>query len=269
MGLHIVVCVKRTPASTSVALDSETGTVKTEGIPHAINPLDEYAIEEALRIKEKVNDSKVTVLTLGPDDAESVVRAALALGCDAGVLLSDPSFTGSDTYANSYLLAQGIKKIGEKSGQVHLVLFGKQTNDGESGHTTAEVGAWLGWPSAIYVKKIPEVTDLSVTVERAMEDGIDTLKLKTPAVVSVSKEINEPRLPSLKGKMKAKKTPIEKWTAADIAADSGKTGKEGSPTEVLNLSAIPSRPSGAVIPGETAEDKARTLIEKLKEQKFI
>ena len=269
MGINIVVCVKRTPSSTSVALDSKTGQVKTDDLPHGINPLDEYAVEEALRIRDKVPDSKIIVLSAGTPKAEEAVRAALALGCNEGVLVTDEAFQWTDTLGTSYILAQAVKKIAEEKGGAHLLLFGKETNDGASGQMPSETAAWLDWPSAIFVRKIPDVSAESVSVERLMEDGVDSLKLKLPAVVSVTKEINEPRLPSLRGKMAAKKAPMDKWSAADIQADASKLGKDNSPTVVVGMSPIPPRPAGAVIPGEEPEEKAKNLVEKLKEAKLI
>lgn len=264
MSMNIVVCVKRTPASTSVALDA-SGKVQTAGLPHAINPFDEYAVEEAVRLKEKFPGSKVTVVTLGTPDSEEVLRAALALGCDEAALLTDPAFEDSDTWGTSYLLAQAIKKIGG----VQLALFGKQTNDGESGHVPGQAAAWLDWPSALMVRKFAEVSETEAVVERLMEDGVDTLKLKLPAVVGVTKEINEPRLPSLKGKMAAKKAPIARWGAADLQAAEGPVGLSAAGTEVAGMAPVPPRPAGSVIPGESPEEKAKNLVSKLKEAKFI
>lgn len=263
MGIHIAVCVKRTPSSTTVALGSD-GKVQTAGLPHGINPFDEYAVEEAIRITEKLPGSKITIISAGSAEAEEVVKAALALGADEGVVLTDPAFDGSDTMATSLILAKAVEKLGD----VKLVLFGKQTNDGESGHMTALVGARLKRPSVSAVRKVPEITDAAITVERMMEDGADTLKLDLPAVVGVTKEINEPRLPSLKGKMKAKKAVVAKWGAADLGVDAGKIGA-GSTTSVAKMEPVPPRGSGVVIEGETPEDLAKNLVAKLKEAKFI
>jgi len=263
--MNIVVCVKRTPASTSVALDSASGEVKTQGMPHAMNPMDEYAVEEALRLKERVAGSKVTVISAGTPESMEVVRAGLALGCDAGVLLSDEAFSKSDVWATSGILAKAVEKIGG----VNLVLFGRRSNDGESGHMTASVAARLGWPSATSVRKIPDASDAEISVERLMEDGAEMLKFQLPAVVGVTKEINEPRLPSLKGKMAAKKAPVETWGAGDLGLDAGTVGAAGSLTEVVKLAPVPPRSAGSVIDGETPEDKAKALVGKLKEAKFI
>ena len=269
MALHLVVCVKRTPSSTSVAVDSATGTVKTAGLPHGMAPLDEYSVEEALRIKERVPGSRITVVSAGAPEADEAIRAALALGCDAGVLVTDPSFEGCDTLGTSHLLARAIQKLASEQGGVHLALFGKQTNDGESGLTPGETAAWLGWPGATFVRKISDVSESAVVVERQMEDGIDRLKLKLPAVVAVTKEINEPRLPSLKGKMAAKKAAVAKWGPAELQPDASVVGRQSSATEWGSLSPVPARTSGVVIPGESPEEKARNLVEKLKESKLI
>ncbi|MEE8424226.1 MAG: electron transfer flavoprotein subunit beta/FixA family protein [Elusimicrobiota bacterium] len=266
MPVKIIVCIKRTPASTSVAVGSD-GTVQTAGVQHAINAFDEFAIEEALRVKEKLSGSTVTALTAGSEDAMDILRGALAVGCDEAVLLADPAFDGSDTYGTSHILAKAIQKIAGEGPA--LVFFGKQTNDGESGHITASVGAWLKWPSAISVRKITEVSESALSIERLMEDGVDTVKLQLPAVVGVTKEINEPRLPSLKGKMAAKRKEIPKWGAGDIGADAAVIGKANSPTGVVGQTPVPPRPAGAAIPGETPEEIAKNLVGKLKEAKFI
>ena len=262
MALKIAVCIKRTPASTSVAVDA-AGKVQTKGLPHGINPFDEYAVEEALRLKEKLGGT-VTVVSAGEAEAEEVIRAALALGCEEGVLLSDPAFAGSDSSVTASILAAALRKAGAQ-----LAVFGKETNDGASGAMPAFTAAWLDWPSAVGVRKVAAASDSEVTVERLMEDGVDTLTLKLPAVLGVTKEINEPRLPSLKGKMAAKKAPVQKWGAAELGLDPAKLGAAASPTEVVAMEAVPSRPAGTVISGATPEDKAKALVEKLREAKFI
>ncbi|PCI40472.1 MAG: electron transfer flavoprotein subunit beta [Elusimicrobia bacterium] len=264
MGIHIAVCIKRTPSSTSVAID-ESGQIQTAGLPHGINPFDEYAIEEALRIKEKLEGSKVTIISAGAPESEDVVKAALALGADEGVVVTDPAFDGSDTMVTSLILSKTVEKLGD----VKLILFGKQTNDGESGHMTALVGARLGRPSISAVRKVTDIDADSITVQRLMDDGADTLKLNLPAVVGVTKEINEPRLPSLKGKMRAKKAAIPKWGAGDIGVDAAVVGKDASPTGVVKMEPVPARTAGTAITGETPEELAKNLVEKLKETKFI
>ena len=265
MSLQLFVCVKQTPSSTSVAVDS-TGRIQTD-LPMALNPLDEYAVEETLRLKERVAGSKSAALSLGAPSAEEALRATLALGIDSAVLLCDDAFKGGDSFATAYLLSMALRKLGA-GGPGCFVLTGKQTNDGESGQVGPQIAAWLGWPSVTSVRKITEVSDASITVERAVEDGIETLTLAAPAVLSVTKEINEPRLPSLKGKMAAKRAAVAKWGASDLGSDASLIGLS-SPCAVAKLSPVPSRAGGEAVPGSTPEEKAKNLAEKLKELKLL
>ena len=267
MSLHIVVCVKSTPSSVNVPVDAATGQPKTAGVPSAMNPYDEYAVEEAARLKERVPGSTATALTVGAENAADVLREAIARGCDAGVLVSGPEFEGGDSYATSLALSAAIKKLhGEKP--VHLVLFGKNTSDAAGGVVGVQTAAWLDWPSATAVKKIDAIDASSATVQRAMEDGTDVVKLALPACLATVKEINEPRLPSLKGKMASKKAVIPKWTAADLGL-SGRTGAAGAATTVVKASAPPARPAGVKVEGATAAEKAKKLVDILIERKLI
>lgn len=260
MPLGLLVCVKGTVSSTS-------GALKAEGQPLAPSPLDEYAVEEALRLKERVPGSKTAALSLGTAASEEPLRSVLALGVDSAALLTDPAFEGGDPVATAYLLSKAVEKLAAAS-PVHLVLCGKQTNDGESGQVGPALAAWLGWPSACAIRKVVEVSETSVTVERALEGGVETLALALPAVLTVTKEINEPRLPSLKGKMAARKATVPRWGAAELGADPALFGKAAA-TTVLKTAPVPARPAGAAIPGATPEEKARALAEKLKEMKLI
>jgi len=267
--MHIVVCVKQTPAATNIPIDLATGQLKTDGLVYAINPFDEYAVEEALRIKDRVPGSTVSILSLGPERAEEAIRSALALGCDQGFLLADSKFEGSDPSATAYLLSLGIRKISETAqGSVQLVLCGKQTNDDESGQVGSALAAWLDWPGAAFVRKIPDIDAQKVKVDRLMEDGVDSLEIPLPAVLSVIKEINEPRLPSLKGKMSAKKAVITRWGPVDLGADLRLVG-DASPSALVQTSPPPSRPGGVRIEGGSPEEKAAHLVQKLKELKLI
>ena len=153
MGLHIVVCIKQTPATSNIQIDPVTGTLKREGMAAAINPFDEYAIEEAVRIKERVPGTTVSVVTMGPPQAEESLRESIARGADQAFHLTSRAFAGADTWATSYTLQMGIRKIAKEKGPVHLVLCGKQTNDGDTGHVGPGIAAWLDWPNIAYVKK--------------------------------------------------------------------------------------------------------------------
>lgn len=268
MGLHIVVCVKSTPSNVNVPVDAATGQPKTAGVPTAINPYDEYAVEEAIRLKERVAGSTATVLTVGAESAAEVLREAIARGCDAGVLVSGPEFEGGDGYATSFALSAAIKKLHAEK-PVHLVLFGKNTSDVGAGVVGAQTAAWLDWSSATAVKKIDAIDEASATVSRAMEDGIDQVKLALPGCLSTVKELNEPRLPSLKGKMAAKKAVFPKWGAAELGVQASQVGAAGAGSVVVKASLPPARPAGVKVEGATAAEKATKLVDILIERKLI
>lgn len=268
--MHIVVCIKQTPATSNIQIDPKTGTLKREGMAAAINPFDEYAIEEGVRIKERIPGTVVSVVTMGPPQAEDSLRDAIARGADQAFHLCDRAFAGADTYATSYALEMGIRKIAKETGKpVDLVICGKQTNDGDTGHVGPGIAAWLEWPNIAYVKKVEEVNDKMIRVHRMMEDGTDVLEMPLPAVIAVVKEINEPRVASLKGKMSAKKAVIPRWTAADIEADKAKIGLSGSPTIVASSFNPPPRQGGARVDGGSSEEKAHNLVNKLVEMKLL
>ena len=269
--MHIVVCIKQTPATANAAqIDPKTGTLKRESMAAAINPFDEYGVEEGVRIKERVPGTTVSVLTMGPPQAEEALRDAIARGCDQGFHLCDRAFAGADTYATSYALQMGIRKIIKESGKpVDLIICGKQTNDGDTGHVGPGIAAWLDIPNVAYVKKVDEVDEKHIRVSRMMEDGTDVIEMPLPAVIAVVKEINEPRVASLKGKMNAKKAEIKRWTAQDIEADKAKIGLSGSPTIVASSFTPPPRTGGVRVEGKTAEEKARNLVAKLREMKVL
>jgi electron transfer flavoprotein beta subunit len=267
--MHIVVCIKQTPATANIQIDPKTGTLKREGMAAAINPFDEYAIEEAVRIKERVPNSTISVVTMGPPQAEDALREAISRGCDDAYHVTDRAFAGADTYATSYTLQMAIRKISEVKKPFDLIICGKQTNDGDTGHVGPGVAAWLDIPNVAYVGKVEDVKEGSIRVRRMMEDGYDILEMSTPALIAVVKEINEPRLASLKGKMAAKKAVIAKWTADDIKADKSKIGLSGSPTIVARSFNPPPRKGGEKIEGATAAEKAKNLVARLKELKLI
>ncbi|MBI4052112.1 MAG: electron transfer flavoprotein subunit beta/FixA family protein [Elusimicrobia bacterium] len=269
MPLNIIVCVKQTPATANIQIDSHTGLLKSDGVNWGINPFDEYAIEEGIRLKERIPGSWCGALTLGLPRSEEVLREAIARGCDEAFHICGQEFDGSDTFATSYALHKGIQKLIQTKGKIDLILCGKQTNDGDAGQVGPGIAAWLDWPSVSYVKKIEEVNEKQVKIHRMMEDGSDILEVSLPAVLSVVKEINEPRLPSLKGKMASKKAVISKWNAEELGCDRSKVGLQGSPTVVAKRFLPPSRPQGTRLDGATIEDKAKKLVEKLKEHKLI
>lgn len=246
--MNIIVCIKQVPETTEVRINPETNTLIREGVKSIINPFDMYAIEEALCLKDKFL-AKTTVITMGPAQAETALREALSMGIDEAVLISDRAFAGSDTWATSYILSEAIRKIG----QFDLVLCGKQASDGDTAQVGPGISAHLDIPQVTYVKKIEEVRDNSMRVERMMEEGYEIIETPLPALLTVVKEINEPRLPSLKGMMRARNAKITLWTQKELNLDPQKIGLCGSPTQVVKIFTPPARTAGQMLHGEPDE----------------
>jgi len=256
--VNIIVCIKQVPDTTDVKIDPTTNTLIREGVASVINPFDTYAIEEGVRLKEKFG-GKVIILTMGPPQAQDALREAISLGADEAVLISDKAFAGSDTWVTSYTLARGIKKIG----QFDLILCGKQASDGDTAQVGPGISTHLDIPQVTYVKKIEEINGNKAKVERMVEEGYEIIEVPLPCLMTVVKEINEPRLPSLKGKMKANKAEIITWTVKDLGLDSAKVGLNGSPTKVVKIFTPPPRIGGQILKGEPAE-VANKLVKLLK-----
>lgn len=246
--MHIIVCIKQVPNTTDVKIDPVKNTLIREGVESIINPFDTYAIEEAVRIKERFT-GKVTVVTMGPPQAESALKEAISLGCDEGILVSDRKFAGSDTWATSYTLACAIKKIGT----FDIILCGKQASDGDTAQVGPGISTHLNIPQVTYVKKIDEIKDGKAKVERMTEEGYDIVETPIPCLFTVVKEINTPRLPSLKGMMRAKSAKIVQWTAADINCEPKNIGLDGSPTRVVKIFTPAPRKGGEMLKGDAAE----------------
>ncbi|MDD5428041.1 MAG: electron transfer flavoprotein subunit beta/FixA family protein [Candidatus Omnitrophica bacterium] len=257
--MHIVVCIKQVPNTTDVKIDPVTNTLIRAGVESVINPFDTYAIEEAVRLKERFG-GKVTVISMGPPQAENALKEAISLGCDEAILVSDRKFAGSDTWATSYTLSCAIKKIAAYD----IVICGKQASDGDTAQVGPGISTHLNIPQVTYVKKIEDITANKAKVERMTEEGYDIVETPLPCLLTVVKEINTPRIPSLKGMMKAKSAKITKWTADDIKADPKSLGLEGSPTRVVKIFTPPARKGGEILSGETV-DIAKELTELLKD----
>src|SRR5512141_2527918 len=257
--MNIIVLVKQVPDASEVKINRETNTLIRDGVPSIINPYDRYAIEEAIRLREK-HGGKVTALTMGPPQAAEALKEAVSLGVDDVVLLSDRAFAGADTWATSYALSQGIRKIAD----FDLVIAGKQAIDGDTAQVGPETADMLGIPFVAYIRKIEQVEGNKMVAERLMDEGYDVVETSLPALITVVKEINEPRVPSLKGKMKAKNLKVTAWTATDIAADASKPGLKGSPTQVVRISPPAPRGNREILSG-SIEEQAATLARKLNE----
>ncbi|MFZ1685015.1 MAG: electron transfer flavoprotein subunit beta/FixA family protein [Candidatus Zixiibacteriota bacterium] len=261
--MNIVVLIKQVPEIALIKVDETANQVVLPTGPGIVNPFDEYAVEEGLRMKEKHGGTCV-VMTVGTDRADSALRDCLALGADDAYLLCDDAFTGSDPQAVGKILAAGLKKLGTYD----IVLAGKQAVDSDSAQVPSAVAANLDIPQSMFVKKFDTVAADKVTVFRTTEEGYDVVEVALPAVFSVVKEINEPRLPSLKGKMAAKKKTIIKWTAADLGLSADGVGAN-SGTKTTKVSAPPPRTKGEMITGGTPEEIADNLFKKLRDNQII
>lgn len=255
--MNIVVCIKQVPDAKDVRLDPKTNTLAREGVQSIINPYDRHALEEAVRLKEKYSGT-VTVLTMGPPQAEEILREAIACGADDAVLVSDRAFAGSDTWATTYTLEKAIAKVGNPD----LILCGKQAIDGDTAQVGPGLAVRIGIPYVTCIRKISEYSDDTFVVERMMDDGYDEIEVKKPVLFTVVKEINEPRFPSLKGKMKAKKVSINTLTADDLDADLSLLGLAGSPTKVVRVFAPELKGDRTMIEG-TVDEQVEQLAKLL------
>lgn len=256
--MKIAVCIKQVPDTSEVKINPETNTLMREGVASIINPFDMYAIEEAVRIKEKYG-AQTTVITMGPPQAEQALREAVSMGIDEAVHLSGRAFAGSDTWGTSLALAKAIETIGN----FDLTICGKQASDGDTAQVGPGIATHLNLPQATYVRKIEEINleKKIIRVERLLENGYEIVELELPALITVVKEINEPRLPSLRGKIKAKKQAITVMTSEDLNIVSQEVGLEGSPTQVVRILTPPPRAMGMIIQGEPEECVDKLIVE--------
>ena len=274
--MRIIVPIKQVPETNAVKMDEATGTMIREGVEAIINPLDLYAIEIAIQLRESrpEGSTEVIAVSMGPPKAISALKEAIAMGIDSAVLISDRAFAGSDTWATSYVLAAAIRAIGSigvspvpgsigvspvpgsigvspvpsdeaktQAGSAtggtpvlpDLVLCGERATDGDTGQVGPGIASFLGMPVLTYIGKIEKVSDGTARVHRLVEDGYEVLETELPAVLTVVKEIADPRLPTLRGKQKAKKADIPTWGPKDLDVKAESLGLEGSPTRVVKI----------------------------------
>jgi len=256
--MKIIVCIKQVPDAKDVRLDPETNTLAREGVESIMNPYDQHALEAAVSIKESIG-GEVIAISMGPPQAEAVLRQAISCGADQGVLVSDRSFAGADTWATSYTLAKAVETLGG----CDLILCGKQAIDGDTAQVGPGLAMRLGIPYATCIQKIREADTASIIMERMMDDGYDVVKSAYPLLISVVKDINQPRVPSLKGKMKAKKAEIKTLSGTDIGADPACIGLPGSPTKVVKVFPPEARGERAMLSG-TLDEQVEQLVTNLK-----
>jgi len=254
--MRIIVCVKQVPDTAEVRINPETNTLIRDGVPSIINPYDTHAIEAGLQLKERAGGT-VTVVTMGPPQAEAALREAISMGADEAVLLTDRAFAGSDTWATAYTLAKAIQHIG-----ADVIICGKQAIDGDTAQVGPEIAEFLDIPHVAYIRKIDDVGDNRIVIQRLMDDGYDVIESSLPVLLTVVRELNVPRMPSLKGKMAAKKAVIRKLSAADIGASEESLGLKGSPTQVRNIFAPEVRKDRKMLEG-TSDEQVDALLKEL------
>lgn len=260
--MKIVVCVKQVPDTAEVRINPETNTLMRDGVPSIINPYDMHAIEAGLQIREMAGGD-VTAVTMGPPQAEQALREAISMGVDKAVLLTDRLFAGSDTWATAYALYKAIAHIG-----ADIIICGKQAIDGDTAQVGPEIAEFLDIPHISYIRKVVEVNPGGIVVQRLMDDGYDVVSSSLPVLLTVVRELNVPRLPSLKGKMAAKKAEIIRLAAVDLKVDEQDLGLKGSPTQVRNIFAPEAKTNRTMLHG-TPEEMVNKLVRELLESKCL
>ncbi len=264
--MDIIVPIKQVPETGNVKIDEEKGTMIREGVESIINPLDLYAIETALQLRESYG-GKVIVVSMGPLNAEKAIREAIAMGCDNGFLISDRAFAGSDTWATSYTLSHAIRKLGN----FDLIITGVRATDGDTGQVGPGIAAFLDLPLSTFTSKIVKIDDGKITVERLTEDGYEILRLPLPCLLTVSIEISYPRLPTLRGKQRSRSKEITVWGPDDLDVDKEHIGLNGSPVKVVKINRPKVTRNGRTIDSGKLgiNNSVDELINFLREKNFI
>lgn len=263
-SLEILVCIKQVPETNEVEVDEQTGVLKRDGIDSKMNPYDLYAIETALELKA-TQGGNVTVITMGPSQAKAIIKEAFMMGADSGYIVSDRRFAGADTLATSYTLAQGIKKIGK----FDLIICGMQTTDGDTAQVGPAIAEILQLPHVAYVCKVEGANDQFLRVQKDMADSLERVEVGFPALITVTKAVNQPRLPSYKRKIETKDWEISTFTLDDfLDKKEDNYGLKGSPTQVERIFPPESNTEKTIWEG-TGDDLSTLIYEKLKELKFI
>ncbi|MEE8717634.1 MAG: electron transfer flavoprotein subunit beta/FixA family protein [Coriobacteriales bacterium] len=266
--MNVMVCVKAVPSTTEVKMDPVTKTIVRDGRQSVINPFDASALEVAVRIKERLG-ATVGVMSMGIPDTQRILRDCLARGADFGVLLSDRPFAGADTLATSYALMRGIDKVRARwaeqgSGDLSLVVCGKMAVDGDTAQIGPELARQLGFACVTSVCEVLEATEGALRVLREVDGGHEEVRVSLPALITVTKDVCNPRMPSITGVRFGMQGPVDVWGAADVGADPGRIGLTGSPTQVVR-SFTPERATGSTPIEGDAHEQARAIVDIIKE----
>ena len=263
--MKIVLCIKQVPDTADIKW-TENNTIQRDGVESVINPFDLYAIETALRLKDKLKDVNITAVTMGPPQATSILKKAIALGVDNGILLTDRKFAAADTVATSRTLAGAIR---EKISDYDLIICGQFATDGDTAQTGPSIAQHLGLPQVTYVKEVTDFENGVLTVNREVEDGLEILSMKLPGVLCMLKCDYEPRRPFVGGFIKAHNASIKVFSMSDINLDAEQVGMKGSPTYVSKAFRPEQKAAGDLITPECAKEGAMIIYEKLKEYNIL
>lgn len=262
--MNITVCIKQVPGTSEVEIDEKTGVLKRDGIDSKMNPYDLYAIETAVRLKED-KQAEISVITMGPPQAEAVIKESYMMGADKGCLLTDRKFAGADVLATAYALSQGITNMG----QYDLIICGKMTTDGDTAQVGPEIAEYLNIPHVANVRKIHKINNKSIVVEMNMAESVEIQEVQLPCLITVEKDIYQPRLPSFKLKLKTADRPVRRITFKDLDDKNVMHyGLNGSPTQVLKIFPPPANTTSERWDGD-GEELSQKLADKLQELKFV
>lgn len=259
--MNIVVCLKQVPDTTAVKIDPKTGTLIRDGVPSIINPEDKHALEAALEIKDK-HGAHITIVSMGPMQAQNALREALCMGADEAILISDRAFAGSDTLATSKTLAGAIRKL-----KYDIIFAGRQAIDGDTAQVGPEIAEHLNIPQVTYVQGI-EVKENGLIINRALEDGYELIEVKTPVLLTAIKELNEPRYMNVRNIFAKADKEVTIWTADDLDVDKAELGLKGSPTKVKKSMTKEAKGAGEII-NKPAQEAVIYVFGKLKEKHYI
>ncbi len=257
--MNILVCVKQVPDTTEIRIDPVKNTLIREGVPSIVNPFDGYALEAAARIRDKHPDTRIVVVSMGPEQAKNALKECLAIAADQAYLVSGREFGGSDTLATSYILSETIREIERREGPFDAIFCGKQAIDGDTAQVGPEIAEHLDYPQVTYGLEA-ELDGETLQVKKETEDGAEIVAVRMPCLVTFTKPAWDPRFPTIKRKMAANRAQIPTLSPADLAGiDLTRCGLNGSPTKVKKTF-VPQKKSGGVkLQEETAADSARKL----------
>lgn len=261
--MKVIVCVKQVPDTNEVKIDPIKGTLIRDGVPSILNPDDANALEEALALKDKYTDVHVTVVTMGPPQADEMLRECLAMGADEAILLSDRAFAGADTWATSNTIASAIRKIKD----FDIIFAGRQAIDGDTAQVGPQIAERIGISQVTYVQDV-QVEGDEITVQRQLENGYEVIKVQKPVLLTAIKELNNPRYMSIKGIYEAYKKDVTVWSLNDLDVEKHEVGLDASPTKVFRSFTPEPKGKGVMLKGSTKE-MAEKLVVNLKKKHVI